>query len=282
MKGQMEEAGKRRVLLIEDDPDDAELVQILLREQNRCGFSVNWVTSLSSGVTSLDQEIPDVCLLDLGLPDSQGLESLEAVLKLESGLPVVVLTGLDDERRGSRALALGAQDYLHKDKIKGDDLARALVYAMERARLLAKLEEYRQRLWYDQERESLELLATAGFSTIFTSEDGKISSSAEDRDFLDAMVKEYSSLLKESIENQILQSQFNWRLFLGALAMRLGKAKVGVADVILIHREALRQLTGDSPASYAEAVTREGRLMLVGLLGCLVDYFRNNNKPGGP
>lgn len=120
-----------RVLLIEDDEGDAFLVHELLAET---GAAIDLVMATSLTEARLRIVGVDCVLLDLGLPDAQGLDGLRQVLEMSSGAAVCVLTGRQDEHLGIGAVAEGAQDYLVKGQVDGVLLARALRYAVERKR----------------------------------------------------------------------------------------------------------------------------------------------------
>lgn len=127
-----------RVLLVEDNPGDARLVQLALAERADA-FQVEWAESLRAALERLGREEPDVVLLDLGLGETEGLGTLSAFLRAAPHVPIVVLTGLDDETTGMKAVVDGAQDYLIKGAIDGEVLARTIRYAIERHRLLDEL-----------------------------------------------------------------------------------------------------------------------------------------------
>jgi len=127
-----------RVLLIEDNPGDAGLVRAMLFESQGTRFNVEWVQALLPGMVRLGRGEIDLVLLDLTLPDSQGLGSLTAVRNAAPGIPVVVLTGLADEDFAHEAVRCGAQDYLIKGELSGGSLARTLSYAMLRQRSQAR------------------------------------------------------------------------------------------------------------------------------------------------
>ena len=147
------------LLLIEDNPGDARLVREVLRETPE--IDIHTVDRISLGVEYLTSHQTDVVLLDLGLPDSQGLDSLRAVYDAAPNVPIVVLTGHDDEEIGRTAIRQGAQDYLVKPILSGRILSRILHFAVERkraeeeerkhsAQLIEKNEELRamtQQLW---------------------------------------------------------------------------------------------------------------------------------------
>lgn len=126
--------GPVHVLLIEDNPGDAGLVRAMLSEGQDARFRIEWVQALLPGLNRLTRGDIDMVLLDLSLPDSQGLESLAAIRNRAPGLPVVVLTGLDDEEFAHEAVRCGAQDYLVKGELSGGALARTLRYALLRQR----------------------------------------------------------------------------------------------------------------------------------------------------
>lgn len=121
-----------KILLIEDNPGDTRLIREALKEAGARDFNVECVDRLSIGLKRLSGEDFDVVLLDPGLPDSQGLDTLERVVAQNPVVPVVVLTGLEDEMVGIEAVRRGAQDYLIKGKMHGSLPLRILAYAIER------------------------------------------------------------------------------------------------------------------------------------------------------
>jgi signal transduction histidine kinase len=127
------------VLLIEDNPGDADLVRLRLVE-GQSPVKVNCVNRLSDGLASLTVETPSVVLLDLNLPDSHGAETFRRVMDHAPNVPVVVLSGQDDEALAMKAVHQGVQDYLLKGDISSKQLERAIRYAVERQGLLRALE----------------------------------------------------------------------------------------------------------------------------------------------
>ena len=119
-----------RVLLVEDNPGDARLVEILLSETGQ-EFDVKHVGTLGEALDELDRP-PKVVLLDLSLPDSAGLETVERMRRAAPQLPIVILSGRDDEEVALRALQSGAEDYLVKGQGDGDLISRSIRYSIER------------------------------------------------------------------------------------------------------------------------------------------------------
>ncbi|HTR65619.1 MAG TPA: hybrid sensor histidine kinase/response regulator [Terriglobales bacterium] len=131
------------VLLIEDNPGDADLVRLRLVE-GKTGVEVACVNRLSDGLESLSHDSPALVLLDLNLPDSRGAETFRRVLNKAPGIPVVVLSGQDDEELALKAVHQGVQDYLVKGSFDSKQLARAMRYAVERQALLTSLDMSRK------------------------------------------------------------------------------------------------------------------------------------------
>jgi serine phosphatase RsbU (regulator of sigma subunit) len=125
-------AAPTQVLLVEDDPGDALLVKEMLADA-AMPFELTWARSLREAEERSTIDFSCV-LLDLGLPDAQGLSGLERVLELARRSAVVVLTGFADEHRGIQAVAAGAQDYLVKSEVDSRLLSRSIRYAVERRR----------------------------------------------------------------------------------------------------------------------------------------------------
>jgi two-component system sensor histidine kinase/response regulator len=123
-----------RVLLVEDNPGDAVLVREALADAPGPTFALKWQPTLQDGLTALEEGGFDAVLLDLSLPECRGLETLERFRDGNDTVPILVLSGLDDERTAVAALHAGAQDYLVKGHFDGPLLARALRYAIERKR----------------------------------------------------------------------------------------------------------------------------------------------------
>jgi PAS domain S-box-containing protein len=124
-----------RILLIEDNPGDARLLRETLTEAGTASFHLVHADRMSTGLDLLDRQEVDLVLLDLSLPDCQGLDALTLTHSKAPKVPIVLMTGLDDEDLAVRAMRLGAQDYLVKGQVAGRDLIRAVRYALERKRL---------------------------------------------------------------------------------------------------------------------------------------------------
>lgn len=141
-----------KILLIEDNPGDARLIQEMLAEAESGSITIEWVPKLSEGLERLSRGEIDLVLLDLALPDSRGLDTFLRAYAQAPDVPFVLLTGIDDETLALNAVRKGAQDYLIKGQVDGELLRRAIRYATERKRVEEVLivNEERFRLTFDQ------------------------------------------------------------------------------------------------------------------------------------
>jgi two-component system, cell cycle sensor histidine kinase and response regulator CckA len=134
------------ILLVEDNPGDARLLAEILGEIPSIQFKLTQVDRLELALQSLEADSTDaenfnVIFLDLSLPDSQGLASLITLQEREPTIPIIVLTGLDDQNLAIAAMKKGAQDYLVKGEVSSDLLERSLRYSIERKQAEQKIRE---------------------------------------------------------------------------------------------------------------------------------------------
>ena len=129
-----------KILLIEDNPGDARLIEEFLSETESSGLELEWVERLSEGIERLNKGDIEIVLLDLSLPDSTGFDTFKKLHEKAPGVAIIVFTGLDDKEMGVRAVQAGAQDYLVKGKVDSHLLVRSIEYAIERQRMMRELQ----------------------------------------------------------------------------------------------------------------------------------------------
>jgi signal transduction histidine kinase len=128
------------LLLVEDNEGDERLIRELLDEQKLIRFNIEKASSLKESEKKINENQFDIILLDLGLPDSSGLETLIKLIALFPGLAtIIILTGLNDTEIGLKAVNSGAQDYIIKGQVDSEKLLKSIIYSFERSRLNKEL-----------------------------------------------------------------------------------------------------------------------------------------------
>ena len=124
-----------RCLLIEDNPIDAKLVEAMLTKASHHQMNISVGKDLQEALTFLEQQWFDVVVLDLRLPDSDGIETFRKVYKKALKIPIIILTAIDDESLAIKTIKEGAQDYIIKGQINERQLAQSITFAIQRARV---------------------------------------------------------------------------------------------------------------------------------------------------
>ena len=156
----------RPILLVEDNPADVRVIQTMLKGHSE-EYPIVHVERLSEALSRLTQEEFAVVLLDLSLPDSTGLATIGPVRSQTPQVPIIVLTGLDDEEVGIKAVQEGAQDYLVKGQFIASAFMRTILYAIERQRLRRNLQasEGRARDLFENASDAIISFTTEGIVT---------------------------------------------------------------------------------------------------------------------
>ena len=270
--------GRIKALLIEDEPDDALLVGLMLAEAKGAQFDLRRAALLAEGLDLLRAEDFDVVVLDLSLPDAQGLTALARVRTQAPTVPIVVISALDDQALAVKAVGSGAQDYLLKGRFTGDLLSRAMRYAIERQRLENALEQAEQ--W---ERGSWVRLEAARDSRYYVAmgRDGGPLANGEPAAALPAeLAAEYRKLVIDYVQSdRAIELRPIKRL--RELARRLAEAGAAARDVMRLHLDLLAELERLAGPDELPEVLTDVRLVLLDLMGSLVDEYRGRRAPGG-
>lgn len=258
-----------QVLLIEDNEDHRCLLETQLQQSSVPRFQVTPVEDLAQGLAHISSHEPDVILLDLGLPDTDGLEGLNRIRAAQPDVAVIVLTMLADEAVAIQAVQAGAQDYLVKNETDTHLLVRAIRYAIERQRLLTALKQA-----HEHEMRVLEGMAeTAAVAT--AREPSAVEPIRQrDRKEHEQLVSRYADLLDLSMQERVLKIEHKIPDHLKLMAGVLASLAAGPRDVIDIHTTVLKSKTRDDPPQKVQAVYDESRLMVLQLMGNLVNCYR--------
>ncbi|MFC3095744.1 diguanylate cyclase [Alteromonas sediminis] len=133
------------VFIVDDDSDDVYIVKQILKDDATVNFSLTHFYSIEEITEAIGKESCDVILLDLGLSQTKGLDSLKHLNEQQFDIPAIVLTGFDEEEFGEEAIKLGAQDYIPKAELRGTLLRRVIRFTLERYKLVAELKRLSQK-----------------------------------------------------------------------------------------------------------------------------------------
>ncbi|WP_025409359.1 hybrid sensor histidine kinase/response regulator [Gemmatirosa kalamazoonensis] len=255
---------RRTILLVEDEPGDRALVRRLLRGARRA-YDIIEVTTGREGLARCAESPPDCVLLDFHLPDMTGREFLDALPNGARAVPVVVLTGEEDDAVANDTLKRGAQDYVAKDGVTAQGLARVIENAIEKLQIRRALEE--QRAAMELQNRRLELLRDELQSKLVELADA---TKAKDR-FLAVMSHEmrtplnailgYADLLDMELEGDLSQGQ---RHYLERMRLVSGHLLALINDVLDLTRADARKLELDLRPVDLGAVVEESVALLEG------------------
>ena len=228
-----------KLLLVEDSPGDARLLREMLNEEDTLNTELTHVQYMSDAERHLAQQTTDIILLDLGLPDAQGLEAVRRARAAAPRVPLVVLTGLDDESLAAQALQEGAQDYLIKGDISTRGLLRALRYAMERNTM-------DEELFVEKERAQV-TLNSIGDAVVCTDISGNIT-------FLNIVAERTTGWSRQEAVGrpmaEVLRDTASRKIIADPMAMAVGLGRAGSLPLncILVRRDGFEVPIEDSVA----------------------------------
>ena len=255
-----------RILLIEDEIKDINIVRAMLSDVRsaffREGLELSSAETLSQAQRMLSESEFDVILLDLVLPDSRNMNSLEKLQARNMGVPIIVQTALEDEVVAVKALELGACGYLPKVASDRNLLLYAIRSAIERKQQLVKLEPSHQQ---QQELDTLDGLIENGL-------DSKSNEPLKLRmpDVFTELQERYYRLLILFVEQRIYRVKNELAGKAKVLIEQLGYLQATPQDLIELHTTSLKK----SPPQKNKAYLAEGRYLLLELMGRLVAYYR--------
>ncbi len=214
------------VLLVEDNPGDAFLIQEQFKTAKTYVYHLTHVDYLAKAIASLSQNSYDVILLDLSLPDSRGFETLKTIKEHSFSIPIVILSGINDEELAIQAVKQGAQDYLVKGQVKGEILVQALRYAIERKLIEEQLKTKTAQLEaLNQELESFSYMVSHDLRNPLT------------------VVKGMSGLLKQKYEMKGAEGDDKEKLYIEYICQAGNRMEQIIHDLLLLSQVKQRKLT---------------------------------------
>ncbi|CAK0768191.1 Response regulator [Gammaproteobacteria bacterium] len=270
------------VLLIEDDFRFAELLSTWLEEfsQKKNGSQVisirsQYADSLAKALSWLKIAHFDIVLTDLNLPDSRGLVTCKNLLAHTNNIPVIILSGLDDEELAVQAMGYGAQDYLLKSLLDERMLLRSVRYALERHHLKKELEKIRQSQLQQREQKILDQINDRLGSPKTTAQVlGLRNLEQSQPEIFLRMTQNLISIWERIIEMRTHKVTHNVSQELKELAWQMGLYKCGPRDVVALYRAAQFRLEHPDKPRRNDIIHEEGLYLAFELMGNLVSYYR--------
>ncbi len=272
------------LLVVEDDDDYAALLEKVFADNPDYATTTTRATSLADALGHLRAERHHAVLVDLGLPDSDGLRTARQVLDVvDPPTAVVVFTAMRDQSMAAQALEIGAQDYVVKEDMTPQLVTRVVMYGVTRARLVDDLERARRGEERERELRRMERLAADGGTTSVSAEMLGARSVADHMGerYDDELVGEYGRIIRKSMDEQAFRGDETVAEDLRSLAAVLGYLGAGPRDVIELHTRCLREVVRAAPPSLASAAVEEGRVLVLQLMGRLAAYYRDRSIGSG-
>lgn len=264
-------SGTRILLLVEDNPGDAEMVKDLLAEARGDTFMVMQAPRLGDALRTLESNEVDVVVLDLRLPDSEGVDTVKAVRALRGQVPIVVLTGSDDEELALACIDAGAQDYLPKSEVSGHNLKRAIGYSITRLRE-AQLREM---------HDTLAAYRAMSSSTQATSVTASLAKSGAislaNPEAFTRIVRAYYALIEPYLLREADRVHAP-REVAERIITTIGDHGGGPRDLLDVHIAAIDQALSLFDDPHSRSIVFEARLLALEMMGLLVDYYRVGHR----
>lgn len=268
------------LLIVEDDDGFAAMLDRIFAENPDYATRVSSVNSLSAALEVVEGRQVDAVLLDLGLPDSDGLRTARRMTDaVREPTAVVVFTAMRDQSLASQALELGVQDYVVKEDMTSHLVTRVVKYGVTRARLVHELQVAKQGEARERELRRMERMASEGRTTSVSASmlgDHSVADRLGSR-YVTELVEEYSRIVRRSLDEQAYRGDNMVDDDLRSLAGVLGFLGAGPRDVIELHTNCMRRLVRELDSTRATATLEEGRVMVLQLMGRLVAHYRDRS-----
>ncbi|MGF1450001.1 MAG: response regulator [Opitutales bacterium] len=263
-----------QVLLVEDNPGDVALLDNFLSDFGEPGFHFFARPSLRDAYRALENGAYALVLLDLNLPDAAGLEGLSRLRDDHPDLPVLVLTGMEDDDLAQRAILMGAYDFLNKETINAETLEQALRYTLRRSGLIRAAQSIQHDQLSAKELDAFQELRPNSDLSVTRASLGVEHLRERSPEVFAELAADYRVLLNKALEMQRLRIDFDMARAVQKLVDRLGHLQAGARDLIDLHTEVLREELIDANPRRSQAVTTEGRFLMIRALGVLVNFYR--------
>lgn len=254
------------VLVIDDEQVARQMVKRLLADAE-IQARIEELDSASAAIQVLSDRKFDVALLDYRLPDGTAASILKTLRKYgRLQTPIIVMTAHAQKNTADESMNEGAQDYLSKEEITADSLERAIRYSIQRHQLTHELQWSKER--ERREKELRQLQASVNET------DTTPSAVKSFQETFERFVERYRSILLKSLDEAAYDEERDVPELTKIFAHDLGELHAGPKDVIDIHTSALKQAVVNVSKQKENALTAEGRIVLIQVMGSLVTFYR--------
>ncbi|MEI6560318.1 MAG: response regulator [Rhodospirillaceae bacterium] len=265
--------------MVEDSRSDAYVIRRLLSMSAEAQYEISLVECLSEALTRLDRSRFDLILLDLTLPDSEGLSTLTKIVAAVPLIPIVVLTGYDDDGIGIGCIGAGAQDYLCKTEMTPDNLHTIVSFTLRRSR------EIQARLLRQVTQSDFALTSAHVALPVTRGLAGAPLIREREPVVFASLHAEYQTLLQlymDHLNKKTARPKVNMEV----LATQFGDFGATPRDIVDVHSASLDVIRKSLDKSFAYTFAADSRLFALEMMGLLVDYYRTGFRRlfagGGP
>jgi len=264
------------ILVVEDDQDDYLALERMLR--NVVGVNLERTTSVSQAKSLLADGNFKVVILDLNLPDSCGMDTVVSLCKAPE-VPVIVLSGVDEEGMALNAVKHGAQDYLVKDTLNPTLLIKTIRYSVERYKLVRALEDSKSQTQREKELARQQTSIPSLDTTITADSFGLYPLRESNLELFNTTLAMYQAILEHAMEQRVFKVQHDVSNELQNLATLMGSHGATPRDVIDLHSTTLASKTATVSSKKSNVYNEEGRYLLIGILGYLCTFYSTRCHP---
>lgn len=273
----MSTSSKAKILLIEDNPGDARLIRETLKEVDN-SFDLEHVVRLQDGLERIQKGDIGMILLDLSLPDSSGIDAYIRVHSKAKHIPIIVITGMQDEELAVKAVSTGAQDYLVKGQIEGNSLIRAIRYAILRHATRADMEGSKLKL-----SNGKDLMKISSFDEDLSAQKirAEVFSNKPISEYLPEMFEDLRNSYQAIIDRLADQESLNINKDLDNLIEELSTLDASPYDVMEIYSSATKtQLaaTLNTDTRRRSSLVRASKHVIASLMKKMVTFYIERKK----
>ncbi len=263
-----------KILQIEDDDDQLKLMNELLIDSTLIHFEIFSANSITQAKQIIAENELDILLIDLNLSETKGINTFYKTKELAPSTPIIIISAIYDEELALEALNNGAQDFLTKKSLTQKVITRSILFAIERSRF--KSNEKTDKKLYDEidKYPSLTKFSFTPDTPIASKLYSEVSLREGYPEIFQTLVDKYKNLIKLSLEEQLHNETKEISENLRALSEEIGFLKAGPKDIVEVHSTAIKELVKNIDSATSSKYTREGEIILLGLMGNLALFYR--------